>query len=97
MPDVAHATRLAALRDWVASRHALPAAGLRIELAAGDASFRRYYRLWLPDGATRIVMDAPPAQEDSHPFVAIAEAWRAAGLPVPAVHAYDLATGFIEL
>jgi len=42
-------------------------------------------------------MDAPPAREDSHPFVAIARRWRAAGLPVPVLHAVDLDAGFLEL
>lgn len=97
MPDAANASRLDALRDWVAARHDLPADRIRLELAAGDASFRRYFRAWLADGTTRILMDAPPAHEDSRPFVAIASDWRDAGLPVPTLHALNLEAGFIEL
>ncbi|MCG7600648.1 phosphotransferase [Halomonas sp. McH1-25] len=97
MPNDANASRLDALRDWVAIRHDLPVSQVRLALAAGDASFRRYFRLWLPDGTTRILMDAPPEHEDSRPFVAIARDWRDAGLPVPALHAQDLDAGFIEL
>lgn len=89
--------RLAQLTRWAAERHALPPSALDLRLAAGDASFRRYYRLALPDGGTRILMDAPPAREDSRPFVAIARRWEAAGLPVPHLHAADLEAGFIEL
>src|SRR5690242_20100223 len=38
---------------------------------AGDASFRRYYRL--TDGARRaVLMDAPPPQEDVLPYVVVA-------------------------
>ncbi|MBW6390951.1 aminoglycoside phosphotransferase family protein [Billgrantia antri] len=90
-------TRLDALRRWAAARHRLSVAALDLHLAAGDASFRRYFRLRLPDGGTRMLMDAPPAQEDSRPFVEIAQRWRAGGLPVPALHAVDLEAGFLEL
>lgn len=89
--------RLEALRQWAAAQHRLPTDSLDLRLAAGDASFRRYFRLTLPEGGTRMLMDAPPAQEDSRPFVAIARRWRAAGLPVPALYAVDLEAGFLEL
>lgn len=97
MSDARQNARLQALRRWAGERHQLPPQDLRLELAAGDASFRRYYRLWLDSGETRIVMDAPPDKEDSRPFVAVAEAWRQAGLAVPTLHAVDLEAGFIEL
>ncbi|MFB9146829.1 aminoglycoside phosphotransferase family protein [Halomonas alkalicola] len=90
-------SRLALLSRWAAERHGLPAEEIDLRLAAGDASFRRYYRLSLPGGVTRMLMDAPPEQEDSHPFVAIARRWAAAGLPVPRLHGEDLARGFLEL
>ncbi|APX92122.1 aminoglycoside phosphotransferase [Halomonas sp. 1513] len=92
-----HTPRLNALAHWSAERHGLAAGSVDLQLAAGDASFRRYYRLRLPDGTTRMLMDAPPAQEDSAPFVRIAEQWRDAGLPVPGVYATDLERGFVEL
>lgn len=85
------------LRHWCALRHALVPERVDLRLAAGDASFRRYYRLTLPDGASRILMDAPPAQEDSRPFVAIARRWADVGLPVPRLHGVDLDAGFLEL
>ncbi|MEQ5801045.1 phosphotransferase [Halomonas sp. H10-9-1] len=98
MTDAAlDASRRERLARWAAERHALTPATLDLRLAAGDASFRRYYRLTLPGGTTRILMDAPPEQEDSQPFVAIARRWEAAGLPVPHLHAVDLELGFLEL
>ena len=97
MTQADHSMRFHALRHWAAAQHCLPAEALDLRLAAGDASFRRYFRLRLPDGTTRMLMDAPPAQEDSRPFVEIARRWRAGGLPVPALHAVDLEAGFVEL
>lgn len=97
MSEPSPAPRLDHLHRWAADRHGLPPGAVDLQLAAGDASFRRYYRLTLPDGTTRMLMDAPPEREDSRPFVAIARRWRAAGLPVPALHAADLAAGFLEL
>ncbi|QJQ94778.1 MULTISPECIES: aminoglycoside phosphotransferase family protein [Halomonadaceae] len=89
--------RLDSLRQWACARHGLPETALSLTLAAGDASFRRYYRLTLPDATTRMLMDAPPEQENSRPFVAIANAWRDADLPVPQLHGIDLEQGFLEL
>ncbi len=68
-----------------------------IELASGDASFRRYYRLTQVDGATRIVMDAPPENENCRPFVAVARHLGELGLNVPAVYEADLEQGFLLL
>ncbi len=65
--------------------------------ASADASFRRYFRLTLPDGATRIVMDAPPEHEDCRPFLHVARLFRAAGAHVPEVYAEDIEQGFLLL
>lgn len=89
--------RLADLRVWIARQHDLSPDACQFQTVAGDASFRGYCRVTFPDASTRIVMDAPPELEDSHPFVEIGNQWRHAGLPVPAIHAVDLARGFIEL
>lgn len=97
MPQATPVTRTERLRLWAAARHGLAPEALALSLAAGDASFRRYFRLHLPDGTTRMLMDAPPAQEDSHPFVAIARHWGAVGLPVPRLYGEDLDAGFLEL
>ncbi|MGQ7245588.1 aminoglycoside phosphotransferase family protein [Salinicola sp. V024] len=89
--------RLDALRHWITVRHHLAPEACRLEAVAGDASLRGYCRVIFPDASTRIVMDAPPALEDSQPFVTIGREWHAAGLPVPMIHAVDLEQGFIEL
>jgi len=65
--------------------------------ASADASFRRYLRVQAADGSSRIVMDAPPPQEDVRPFVDIAARITAAGLHAPAVLAADAAQGFLLL
>lgn len=89
--------RITALTRWVAQQHNLHSDAIKLQEAGGDASFRRYYRLTLPDGSTRVIMDAPPEQEDSTSFVTIAHQWRAAGLPVPRIFATHLEEGFLLL
>ena len=79
--DPARAEAFAAWLARIAPREGLRPGSLRI--ASADASFRRYLRLDAEDGATRIVMDAPPAQENSAPFVHVAGLMQAAGLPAP--------------
>lgn len=90
-------SRMDALTQWAAEQNDLTTDDITVEPAGGDASFRRYFRLTLPKGGTQIVMDAPPAQEDSAPFVAIGQRWQAAGLPVPTIHATNLDSGFLLL
>ena len=74
--------------------------GLRADTlapASADASFRRYLRVQAGDGSSRIVMDAPPPQEDVRPFIDIAGRITTAGLHAPAVLAADAAAGFVLL
>lgn len=63
-------------------------------LLAGDASFRKYYRLNRPDGAA-VVMDAPPPQEDVRPFVRVARHLLSLGISAPEILAEDPANGFL--
>jgi len=66
--------------------------------ASADASFRRYFRCIDPgDGVTRIVMDAPPAQEDCRPFLRVSRLLLKAGVHAPKVLAEDLQNGFLLL
>lgn len=63
---------------------------------AGDASFRRYFRV--VDGAKcAVLMDAPPPHEDPRPFVAVAEWLTEAGLSPPRILASDLERGLLLL
>jgi len=74
--------------------------GLRTETlapASADASFRRYLRVQASNGSSRIVMDAPPPQEDVRPFIDMATRISAAGLHAPAVLAADVDQGFVLL
>jgi len=68
----------------------------RVEPTSGDASFRRYFRVH-GGGESRILMDAPPPQENCRPFVQVTALLAAAGLQVPRVLAADLERGFLLL
>ncbi|HUG44969.1 MAG TPA: phosphotransferase [Sphingomicrobium sp.] len=68
----------------------------QVEPLAGDASFRRYFRL--VDGSrTAVLMDAPPAREDVRPFVAVAEWLQSVGLSAPKILARDVDEGLLLL
>ena len=99
-PDAARRGVFDAWLGGIAGREQLDPASLRA--ASSDASFRRYFRVDrvadAADGAaSRIVMDAPPPQEDVRPFVRIAGLVEAAGLPAPRVLAQDAGNGFLLL
>ena len=67
-----------------------------LQMLAGDASFRRYFRLrWQEQ--TFVVMDAPPQQEQLLPFIAVAEAWRQHDVLTPTIIAAELSQGFLLL
>ena len=84
--------RFRALDAWLRAR--LAGAPLRIERASTDASFRRYFRVFLDD-RTLIVMDAPPEREDSRQFVKVAGLLREAGLNAPVILETDFEQGFL--
>jgi N-acetylmuramate 1-kinase len=84
--------RFRALDAWL--RVALDGAAFRIERASTDASFRRYFRVFL-DARTIIAMDAPPEREDSRAFIRVAQLLRRAGLNAPEIFEHDLAQGFL--
>ncbi|MEY2632442.1 MAG: hypothetical protein RIR00_1096 [Pseudomonadota bacterium] len=83
------------LQHWVAQQ--FPGQNIELAPASADASFRRYFRVTLPDGSSRIVMDAPPEREDCRPFIQVAGLMAEAGVHVPAVLAQDLDQGFLLL
>ena len=94
-PDAA---RRAAFDRWLAAiapRHELQPRSLRP--ASSDASFRRYLRIADARGGSFIVMDAPPAQEDVRPFIAVAGLLHSAGLNAPRVLESDVERGFLLL
>lgn len=61
---------------------------------AGDASFRRYFRVVEKDRRA-VLMDAPPPHEDPRPFIAVAEYLCGLGLNAPTIIARDLAQGLL--
>ena len=65
-------------------------------LLAGDASFRRYFRLQRRTERA-VVMDAPPPNEDVRPFVRIGRHLTALGLSAPEILAIDETNGFLLL
>jgi aminoglycoside/choline kinase family phosphotransferase len=71
-------------------------AGARVEPLAGDASFRRYFRV-IDGPRSAVLMDAPPAHEDVRPFVAVAEWLHSVGLSAPEILARDLEHGLLLL
>jgi aminoglycoside/choline kinase family phosphotransferase len=63
---------------------------------AGDASFRRYFRVAAP-GRSAILMDAPPPHEDPRPFIAIARWLTGRGFAAPQIFGEDLGAGLVLL
>jgi aminoglycoside/choline kinase family phosphotransferase len=86
--------RLEQLKRWLESE--LEFSDYTLVPASSDASFRRYFRV-MHDGASFIVMDAPPDREDSRPFIRVAKQLFDAGLNAPEVLDEDLQQGFLLL
>ena len=86
--------RATAIIDWLT--HTLDLVITHFEVASSDASFRRYFRVTHSQGQ-HIVMDAPPEQENTEPFIRIATLFKATGLNVPQIYQHDLQQGFILL
>ena len=87
MTPPAHAPEFLAACGW---------AGAQILPLAGDASFRRYFRV-VAGERTAVLMDAPPPHEDPRPFVAVAEWLVSVGLSAPQILARDLDKGLLLL
>jgi len=68
--------------------------GAQIVPLAGDASFRRYFRV-VDGGRSAILMDAPPPHEDPRPFLSVARWLAERGFAAPAIHAVDEGQGLV--
>ena len=66
MPEID--SRLALIHEWLSRDLGMKPE--RVEPASADASFRRYFRAF-NNGATYIVMDAPPGKEDVRPYLKV--------------------------
>lgn len=82
------------LQSWL--KDIIPNEVYEITLLAGDASFRRYYRLHFQD-RTLIAMDAPPVLEDSRAFIVLTDIFTQLGLSVPKLIATNVDNGFLLL
>lgn len=67
-----------------------------IKPLAGDASFRRYFRIYHQD-QTWVAMDAPPSHENIVPFITIAEMLQKHQVHAPAIIYRHLEHGFLLL
>jgi len=76
---------MSALRPVLATTLAELYPGARDEALAGDASTRRFHRLVLPDGGTRVVMDYGAPFEGETDDVRLARVFEQASLPVARV------------
>ncbi len=70
--------------------------GADIRPLAGDASFRRYFRVHRGE-ETAVLMDAPPEHEDVGPFLTVAAELIARGLSAPKALAVDRERGLLLL
>jgi len=61
---------------------------------AGDASFRRYFRV-TKNGEQCVLMDAPPPEEDPKPFIALSGYLTEHGFAAPSILASDLSKGLV--
>jgi aminoglycoside/choline kinase family phosphotransferase len=95
--EIASDLRLTQLKQWLGALPSIRTTPDSLRPASSDASFRRYFRVDGGDGATYILMDAPPPQEDVHPFIHVAEVFGRTGVSVPQVLAQDTERGFLLL
>ena len=87
-------TRENALHQWLKTIY--PSNDYSLVPLAGDASFRRYYRL-IHDGISQIVMDTPPDKLKLEPFVQVSNLLAEQGIKTPKIHALDDSLGFALL
>jgi len=87
--------RLDLLHQWL--RDGLGLSGYGLAPASADASFRRYFRVTLADGSSRIVMDAPPDKENVEPYLLVAGMLADIGVNAPRVLERDARNGFLLL
>ena len=95
--DFSSDSRLIQIWDWLSTLTTTPTLPQTLRPASADASFRRYFRVDTPDQGSLIVMDAPPPQEDTRPFIHVAEVFGKTGISVPAILAQDVEHGFLLL
>lgn len=96
-------SRMLALTHWVTANTPGSWHPITLKSLGSDAGFRRYFRFQQGDGKQDdgeqrlrwLAVDAPPATEDSHQFIAVANLIRARGLHGPLILAADPQQGFL--
>ena len=84
--------RLEQAKQWLGKHFS----NFDIHTLAGDASFRRYFRV-STDKENYVLMDAPPEKEDVTPFVQIGDWLAQHQLRVPKIIIRDQHQGFLLL
>jgi len=69
--------------------------GAQVSPVAGDASFRRYFRVACAKRGKAILMDAPPPHEDPRPFIHMAQYLNGHQFRAPEIFATDLTRGLL--
>jgi aminoglycoside/choline kinase family phosphotransferase len=87
-------TRLNEIHNWL--KKIFPSTTYTLKPASNDASFRRYFRITV-EADTWILMDAPPEQEATHPFIDIGTFLYEHGIHVPKIYARETHAGFLLL
>lgn len=97
MTNVITDYRLSALHHWLST--VFPEKVYAIAPVAGDASFRRYFRVRIDNmnEQTFIVMDAPPEKESCDAFIKITTVFENSPARFPTILASDVAQGFLLL
>jgi aminoglycoside/choline kinase family phosphotransferase len=83
-----------ALKEWLVQT--IKQQDFVLSPLAGDASFRRYFRMQY-NGLSYVVMDAPPGKEDLNPFIHMAQTLAQANVHTPKILATNLQQGFLLL
>jgi len=86
--------RLNLIKNWLESELKIPE--YNINKLTGDASFRQYFRINLPD-VSYILMDAPPGRECCKTFANLDHFFRENHIHVPKIYAENITDGFLLL
>jgi aminoglycoside/choline kinase family phosphotransferase len=94
IPGQSSTGRKTLLENWLTDACGLPSFSL--QAMPGDASFRRYFRVYT-QSLSFVVMDAEKEKQSCHSYVAVANALRDLGVCTPDIIAADLEQGFLLL
>lgn len=86
-------TRKLALTHWVTQQTSVAEHPIELTSLGSDAGFRRYFRYQTP--SQWLAVDAPPASEDTHQFLAIARLIEQQGVRSPRIATADASQGFL--